>query len=112
MVPQAPVFLSVHVRQSVDIPSYSRLSAPHPGPYTAFKQDPRKWSISAAIFLLSRSALWLIKAALASGGDPMANEIQMWPNQPASKKAARPCRHLSPLLRRGQGVGVQRTGHQ
>lgn len=109
MVLQAPICLSIHVRQGVDTPSYSGLSTPHPGPYTAFKQYPRKWGISVAIFLLSRSALWAIKAALASGGDPMANEIQMWPNQPASKRAARPCRHLSPLLREmhSPGLGVE-----
>lgn len=104
------------MRQDVDAPSYSGLLTPHPSPYTAFKQDPRKWSISAAIFLLFRSALWAIKAALASGGDPMANEIQMWPNQPARKRAARPCRHLSPLLREmhspGLGVEWDKDRHQ
>lgn len=109
MVPQAPICLSSHVRQAVDAPSYSGLSTPYPSPYTAFQQDPRKWSISAAIFLLSRSALWVIKAALASGGDLVANEIQMWPNQPASKRAASPGRHLSPLLREthSPGLGVE-----
>lgn len=91
--------LSIHMEQGT--PSYSGLPIPHASPNAAVKQHPRKWSISAAIFLLSRSALWAIKTALAVGGDPMANEIQMWPNQPSSKRAARPHRHLSPLLRRG-----------
>lgn len=77
MVLQEPMWLSIHVRQDVDAASYSGLSVPHPSPCTAFKQYPRKWSISAAIFLLSRSSLWMIKAPLAAGGDPMANEIQM-----------------------------------